>query len=131
MLSWLSFELCGLSAGGLVVPGYLAFFLDQPERLLTTFVLAGAVTGVVRLLARYLVLYGRRRFMVVVLLGFTAGACWRSAIVAVPEAAEFYVVGLIVPGLLAAEMDRQGVLPTTVVTLVVTAIVRLGLELYR
>lgn len=127
VLSWLSFELIGVSAGGLVVPGYLAFFITSPQRLVVTFGLALAVVDLVRVLERYLVLYGRRRFVLTVLLGFLAGNAWRSVVAAAPELTEFYAVGLIIPGLLAYEMDRQGVITTTLATLAVAGLVRLCL----
>jgi poly-gamma-glutamate biosynthesis protein PgsC/CapC len=127
VFSWLSFELFGVSAGGLVVPGYLAFFITSPLRIAITFGLALLVVGVIRILERYLVLYGRRRFVVTVLLGFVAGSVWRSTILLAPDLAEFYAVGLIIPGLLAYEMDRQGVISTSLAALAVAGLVRLCL----
>ncbi len=127
VLSWLCYELFGVTAGGLVVPGYLAFFITSPQRLLITFGLAYAVVGLTRFLQRYLVLYGRRRFVVTVLLGFTLNALWREAAVLSSELTEFYAVGFIIPGLLAHEMDRNGITATTFATLAIAAIVRMCL----
>jgi poly-gamma-glutamate biosynthesis protein PgsC/CapC len=125
VLSWLSFELLGVSAGGLVVPGYLAFFISNPQRLAITFGLAYLVVVLLRVLQRYLVLYGRRRFVVTVLLGFTLNALWKQVSVLSPELTEFYAVGFIIPGLLAYEMDRNGIIATSLATLVIAAIVSL------
>lgn len=127
VLSWLCFELFGVSAGGLVVPGYMAFFITSPHRLLVTFGLAYLVVGLIRILQRYLVLYGRRRFVVTVLLGFTLNALWRQMVVLNTELTEFYAVGFIIPGLLAYEMDRNGIATTTLTTLVIAALVRMCL----
>ncbi|HPF70070.1 MAG TPA: poly-gamma-glutamate biosynthesis protein PgsC/CapC, partial [Candidatus Krumholzibacteria bacterium] len=33
-------EILGLAAGGLVVPGYIALYLDQPLRVLSTILVA-------------------------------------------------------------------------------------------
>ena len=63
-------ELFGFTSAGLVVPGYLALYLDQPVRVAATFLVALATWAVVRFgLGRLVVLYGRRRFGVTVLIG--------------------------------------------------------------
>jgi len=126
ILSFLAGEFLGISAGGLVSPGYLAFFLDQPLRLLSTMALAAAIFLGVRLMQRFMILHGRRRFMATVLMGL-AGT-W------ILEQLFFYantmnqdirIIGYIIPGLIANDMLRQGVLKTTLMTLLVAVLVRL------
>ena len=59
--------------------GYLAFFLEQPYRVA---VHAGAVTGGVRTdassIGKAVILYGRRRFMLTVILGILLGWLYES-----------------------------------------------------
>jgi poly-gamma-glutamate biosynthesis protein PgsC/CapC len=126
ILSFLAGEFLGISAGGLVSPGYLAFFLDQPLRLLSTMALAAAIFLGLRLMQRFMILHGRRRFMATVLMGL-AGT-W------ILEQLFFYantmnqdirIIGYIIPGLIANDMLRQGVLKTTLMTLLVAVLVRL------
>ena len=33
-------ELLGVTAGGIIVPGYIAFYLDVPEKILSTFLIS-------------------------------------------------------------------------------------------
>ena len=73
LLGFLSTELLGLFTGGLVSAGYLAFFVEQPYRILSTIVLALVVYGLTKLIGRVVILYGRRRFMLTVLLGILLG----------------------------------------------------------
>ena len=68
--SFLFTELTGLYGGGLVVPGYLALYLDQPTRVGATLLLAGITYAVVWVLSHAIILYGRRRFMAMVLTAF-------------------------------------------------------------
>ncbi len=42
--SFLWTELTGLSAGGLIVPGYLALYLNQPVRIAATLLTAALTT---------------------------------------------------------------------------------------
>ena len=40
MVSFAFYEMVGFSPGGIVVPGYVALFLDQPIRILVTLLVA-------------------------------------------------------------------------------------------
>jgi gamma-polyglutamate biosynthesis protein CapC len=126
-LSLVVSEVFGLASAGLVVPGYLALYLDQPLRVGATLLVAVAVWAVVRFgLARVVVLYGRRRFGVTVLVGFLLNATLDQAVfVLPPEAAGLRAIGYIVPGLIANTALAQGVWTTIGMTLLVAAAVRL------
>jgi poly-gamma-glutamate biosynthesis protein PgsC/CapC len=126
-LSLLVSELVGVSAAGLVAPGYLALYLDQPARIAATFLVALATFAVVRFgLERLVVLYGRRRFGVTVLTGFLLNAGLDRLLFALPpEAAGLRAIGYIVPGLIANTALQQGVGSTVGLTLLVAAAVRL------
>lgn len=124
-------ELFGLASAGVVVPGYLALYLDQPGRLSTTFAVAALTWMLVRYgWGRLIVLYGRRRFSVTVLTGFVLNALAAAALPFAPvEAADLRVIGYIIPGLIANTALAQGVWPTLVATLLVAGAVRLLLFL--
>lgn len=127
VVNLLSTELLGLASGGFVVPGYLALFLGQPIRIAATFAIALLTWAFVRfVLARFMLLYGRRRFAVTLLAGFLFAAAAERALGLVPGlSGEFRAVGHLIPGLLAAEMLAEGVLPTSAVALGGAAVVRL------
>lgn len=122
-------EAIGLAAGGMVVPGYIALYLDQPLRVAGTVVAALTTYGTLRFLSNFMILYGRRNLVFAVVLGFVYGVLTRQVLVAVPvpELAQLTAVGYIVPGLLAYWMDRQGVIVTVCVMLVAAVPVRLAL----
>ena len=130
-VSLLVSEVVGVSAAGLVVPGYLALHLDQPARLAATFAVALATWALVQFgLARLVVLYGRRRLAVAVLAGFLLNVLAERLLLALPpQPVDARVIGYIVPGLIASEAASQGVVPTFAVTLLVAVVVRLLLVL--
>ncbi|MFN7988484.1 MAG: poly-gamma-glutamate biosynthesis protein PgsC [Thermoanaerobaculia bacterium] len=130
-VSLLVSEVVGISAAGLVVPGYLALHLDQPGRLAATFAVAFATWALVRFgLSRLVVLYGRRRLAVAVLAGFLLNVLAERLLLAFPvQPVDARVIGYIVPGLIASEAVSQGVVPTFAVTLLVAVAVRLLLAL--
>lgn len=106
-------EATGLYPGGLIVPAYVALHLDQPLRLLGTLAVALCSWGVYLLLTRWFILFGRRRFVLLVILGAAFGVVGYRLVPSVwPAAVELRVVGWIIPGLLANAFERQGITTT-------------------
>jgi poly-gamma-glutamate biosynthesis protein PgsC/CapC len=125
-VSLLLTELTGLTPGGIVVPGYVALLLDRPAALLGFLLVALASYGIVLALGTRVMLYGRRRFALAVLAGLTlsTAAQWASPMLA-PNYVEWAGLGFIVPGLLAHQFDRQGVLTTLLMLAIAAPLVRL------
>ena len=82
-------------------------------------------------LKEYALIYGRRRIVVAVLLGFVFGALSREFLVfRLPGGLlEFQTIGFIIPGLIANWMERQGVVQTLAVMVTTAVLVRLCLML--
>ncbi len=122
-------EVLALTAGGLVVPGYVALYLHQPLRIIAT-LLAGMVGMViVRAIGRVVLLYGRRTLVLSVLAGYLISLGIHALLPLFgtnPGAStlleEGMVVGFIISGLIAYWMIRQGILET-VCTLLMSAVV--------
>ncbi len=126
-------EILGLAAGGLVVPGYIALYLDQPLRILGT-ILASLVTyGSVNLLGKVILLYGRRTMVFSVLAGFLFGYLTRYFLIFNDfiglgvDTSVIQSIGYIIPGLIAYWMLRQGVVETLCTLIMASFIVRLAL----
>lgn len=125
ILGFLSTELLGLYTGGLVTAGYLAFYVEQPYRLVTTVALAVLTYLLVKLLERYIILYGRRRFAAAVLVSLAGTWLFEQSfyyINLIPQ--DLRIIGYIVPGLMANDMCRQGIVKTMAMTLLVAVVVR-------
>lgn len=116
-------ELTGICPGGIIVPAFLALSLDHPLRALGTIACACLSLISYKSLARYFILFGKRRFVVILLLG---GLLSQAFSIAVPKLlaapTEFRVIGFIIPGLLANNLERQRFLPTLASLVTVTAI---------
>ncbi len=74
IVSLLFTEIFGLSAGGMIVPGYLALNLDRPVTILITLLTAAAAFAAVRGVSRVAIIYGRRRVVLMILFGFLFGS---------------------------------------------------------
>jgi len=124
-------EFLGLAAGGMVVPGYVALSLQDPLKVAATLA-AGLLTYlVVRLMMFFMVIYGRRRTVLMILVGFLVGALIRNHVEfeVGSVAVDLSVVGYIIPGLIAIWLDRQGVVETVSTLLVAATLVRMALIL--
>lgn len=131
LVSLIFSETLGIAAGGMVVPGYVALMVHEPLRLAGTIAVSLITLGAIKLVSRYALVYGRRRIVVAVLIGFVFGALSRDFFVfrirGVPV--EFQTIGYVIPGLIANWMDRQGVLQTICVMITTAVLVRLLLML--
>ncbi len=126
MLSFGIYEAFGLLCGGMVSSGYLCLYLEQPLRIVTTLVLAVIVYLLTRLVARFVILYGRRRFMLTIVLSLICAWVIEQfllGIALIPQ--DIRIIGHVVPGLIANDMYKQGVPRTLLGVLLSSALVRL------
>ena len=120
-----SSEALGVTAGGIIVPGYISLFLDQPVQVVSTFLVAILVWLIIKGLSKVMFLYGKRRIVLALILGFLFGYLSRTIYVDTESIKSVAVIGNIIPGLIANWMDRQGVVRTVSVVLLTAVIVKL------
>ena len=126
ILSFLVTELTGLLTGGMVSAGYLAFYFSEPMRILSTFLLSALIAINLRLSREFLILYGRRRFMLSILLSILfVYALEKAYFILSPLSLDLRVIGYIIPGLIANDMEKQGIIRTSLALIIVTALVKL------
>jgi len=125
ILSLVLSEALGVTAGGIIVPGYISLFLDQPVQVVSTFLVAILVWLIIKGLSKVMFLYGKRRIVLALILGFLFGYLSRTIYVDTESIKSVAVIGNIIPGLIANWMDRQGVVRTLSVVLLTAVIVKL------
>ena len=127
VLSLFLTETLGVTAGGIIVPGYIAMNLENPQRLIITFGISILTFLIIKLLSKFIMVYGKRRLVLALLIGFLLGYLSRSEnmITAGLGTTDFIVIGNIIPGLIANWMDRQGVLRTLSTVLITAGITKL------
>jgi poly-gamma-glutamate biosynthesis protein PgsC/CapC len=106
-------EITGILPGGIIVPAALALSMESPGRVAATILAALVALAAYRGLASFFLIYGRRRFVMMLLLGALIGQLWLLLWprLAAPSI-DLRVVGWIVPGLLANNLERQKIPPT-------------------
>ena len=143
IVSLLFTEAFGLSVGGMIVPGYLAMSVSQPISIFATIFAAMATYGLILLVDRKAILFGRRRVVVTMVLGFAVASVIRLMFdtwTAMPldsagmEMSDMQmammgstVIGFVIPGLVALWMSRTGIVRTVSPLVTATALVYLVL----
>ncbi|MDP6089317.1 MAG: poly-gamma-glutamate biosynthesis protein PgsC [Candidatus Marinimicrobia bacterium] len=125
VLSLLLSETLGVTAGGIIVPGYISLYLHHPIQVVMTFLVAILVWGIIQGMGKITFLYGKRRIVLALLLGFFFGYISRNYLYFPVEFGRAAVIGNIIPGLIANWMDRQGVTRTMAVVLITAVLVKL------
>ena len=124
VLSILATETLGVTAGGIIVPGYIALYIHEPFKIIITFSVSLLVLFIIRFLSNYIFIYGKRRLVLSLILGFFFGYLSKIYL-----DSDLSSIGNIIPGLLASWMDRQGVIRTSSVILMTAGTVQLLLIL--
>ena len=114
LVSLLFIGITGIYPGGVIVPSYLALYMNSPGRILGTLLVSLLTVFCFKLASNYLILFGTRRFVFMVFVaGFWTLLWLRFFPGLLPSSLEFRVIGWVVPGLIANNLERQGILVTT------------------
>lgn len=95
---------------GLIVPGYLALVFDQWQIMLVIVTISVVTYLIVTHgISRWVILYGRRKFAAMMITGICLKLLLDFVYPVMPfEIFEFRGIGIIVPGLIANTIQRQG-----------------------
>lgn len=124
LISLIFTGITGFFPGGIIVPSYLVLFYNQPARIVGTLIAALLTLLCYRALSTWLILFGRRRFVLLLLIGGVWVMLWQSLLPSIfPASFEFRVIGWIIPGLIAGHFEKQGVMVTSASLATVTVLI--------
>lgn len=135
IISIIFFEITDISPGGIIVPGLMVLYIQEPERMVYTVIVAVITYYVVKLLSKYLIIFGKRRFVVMIfvsilinfLLDLLLGITSFNMI-------NISIIGYTIAGLIANDIHKQGIRRTipalaiciTIIELLSIIILQLG-----
>ncbi|WP_082232700.1 poly-gamma-glutamate biosynthesis protein PgsC [Halobacillus massiliensis] len=126
VLSLFYTEKTGILPAGLVVPGYIAMLFTFPVSIAVVFMISFLTYLIVmKVIAKFTILYGRRKFTAMLTVGITLTIVFDLVVpmYSTPAIVEgMMAIGVIIPGLIANTIQKQGVLPTTASTLLLSAV---------
>ena len=132
VLSLIFAEKFGINPAGLVVPGYLALIFDQPIMLLSVLIISCLTYFIVSNgISKWVILYGRRKFAAMILTGMVIKFIFDLLYPLTPfEMVEVSGIGVVIPGIIANTIQKQGVVVTLSTTILLTCITYIILFLY-
>jgi poly-gamma-glutamate biosynthesis protein PgsC/CapC len=123
LLALLFIAVTGYYPGGIIVPGYLVLYADQPLRITGTLIAGLLAYFIYRLASRYLILFGKRRFVFLILISATLSFSFSFLVPFIfPVSPEMKMIGWVIPGLIANNFDRQGIAATFSSMVIVLAV---------
>jgi poly-gamma-glutamate biosynthesis protein PgsC/CapC len=127
------YEITEISPGGLIVPGLLAMYFTRWDWILYTVGIALLTALLMKLLSKYVLLFGKRKFVLYILVSLVLSFCLSRITSYIPASwANLSIIGYTIPGIIASNIDRQGPLktiPALGIVLLLTQLVVWGLAL--
>ncbi|HJH07498.1 MAG TPA: poly-gamma-glutamate biosynthesis protein PgsC, partial [Fusobacterium ulcerans] len=121
------------SPGGLIVPAYIAFYINTPQRIIIT-IIAGILTFlIVKFISNHTIIYGRRKFALCIMISFMIRLILKYFNIYIVNEYEIYilggsVIGVIIPGIMAQEMDRHGIVRTVSSLMILSIFIKAVVE---
>ena len=124
LLGMLYYQKTGWACGGIITPGVIAMYIGDPWKVGVSLT-AGLVTWLVlELLVRFTGVYGRQRLAAALLIALAL----RYPLVHVWGETSLWL-GWVVPGLVGADIQRQGPVPTLAAVVAVSIAAAMSVQL--
>lgn len=118
-------ELTGFSPSGLIVPGYLALNASNPSRIFFTLLVSLITYLIIKFVSEYTIIYGKRQFAMSVGVSLLV-----NLILTTVMPSSLGIIGNIIPGIIANEWNKEGIIVSSIsLTIVVLIIVLIMLAL--
>ncbi len=119
-------EVFGMAAGGIIIPGYIALQLTNPDKIIGTILTALLTYLILLVISKYTFLFGRRQMVVALLIGTLLSILSHHFLFINTEVStlEFSAVGWVIPGLIAHWSAKQGFIKTISMLAITSVLVR-------
>lgn len=131
MLSLIYYEMTDLSPGGIIVPAYLSLYMNNSLKILITLVIATITYLIIGQLSKIILIFGRRRFTLMIVFSFIVQIFFREAFLISGMEIGFSSIGVIIPGIMASDFEKQGYRKTTLSLGIVMLMMYFILKIYK
>ncbi len=126
LLGMLYYHKTGWACGGIITPGVIAIYISDPDKVLVSMA-AGLLTWIVlKFLVHFTGIYGRQRLAAAMLIALAL----RYPLVSVWGETSLWL-GWVVPGLMGADIQRQGVVITLSAVVAVSVVTAMSVQLLQ
>lgn len=126
MVSIIFYEITQISPGGIIVPGLLAMYINQPQRIIYTIIVAIVTYFIVKFISRYVIVFGKRRFVLMIIISIVINLILELIITGISiNLLSISIIGYTIAGLIANEVSKQGLKKTIPALVIVMCIIEL------
>lgn len=126
IISIIFFEITNISPGGIIVPGLMALYIKQPERMVYTIIVAILTYLIVKFISKYLIIFGKRRFVLMIFTSILLNIVLNLILnISSISMLNISIIGYTIAGLIANDIYKQGIKKTIPALVIVTAVVEL------
>ncbi len=126
LLGMFYYHKTGWACGGIITPGVIAMYIGDPGKVAVS-IAAGLLTWMIlELLVRFFSIYGRQRLAAAMLIALAL----RYPLVTVLGESSLWL-GWVVPGLIGADIQRQGLMPTLTAVVAVSVVTAMSVQLLQ
>ena len=123
LLGIIFYEITDISPGGIIVPGLLALYYRQVDRIIYTIVIAMIAYFIVRLLSRYFVIFGKRRFVLMIIISIFLNVILDLILHSFSlSMLNLTIIGYTIAGIIANDCYKQGIRRTIPALIIVTGL---------
>ena len=126
LLGMLYYHKTGWACGGIITPGVVAMYIGDPWKVAVSLVAGLATWMLLELLVRFSGVYGRQRLAAAMLIALAL----RYPLVSIWGESSLWL-GWVVPGLIGADMQRQGLVKTLSAVVAVSIAAAMSVQLLQ
>lgn len=109
IVSIIFYELTNISPGGIIIPGLMVLYINQVDRIIYTVIVAVITCLIVKFISRYLIIFGKRRFALMIIIGVLLNFLLELLLHSFSiNLLSISIIGYTVTGIIANEMYKQG-----------------------
>ncbi len=126
LLGMLYYHKTGWACGGIITPGVIAMYIGDPWKVAVSLAAGLATWILLELLVRFSGVYGRQRLAAAMLIALAL----RYPLMSIWGESSLWL-GWVVPGLIGADMQRQGVVTTLTAVVAVSIAAAMSVQLLQ
>ena len=132
IVSIIFYEITDISPGGIVVPGLMVMYVNQFDKMVYTVIVAIITCLVVKFISRYLVIFGKRRFVILILVSILINFLLQLLLHSFSiNLLNMSIIGYSIAGIIANDMYRQGIKRTIPSLAIVIVVLELIIIVYQ
>lgn len=126
LVSIIFYEITHISPGGIIVPGLLTMYINQPQRIVYTIIVAIITYFIVKLISRYVIVFGKRRFVLMIIISIVINIILEIIISGISlNLISISIIGYTIGGIIANDISKQGLKRTIPSLVIVMCIIEL------